>query len=60
MTRLRGGGVPGGRARRVVVDGLALDNGQHLLVGAYHECLRLIDSCRSGAPDAARRMRGSR
>ena len=45
--------VPGGRARRVVVDGMALDNGQHLLVGAYHECLRLIDSCRGAAPDAA-------
>ena len=45
--------VPGGRARRVVVDGMALDNGQHLLVGAYHECLRLIDSCRGSAPDAA-------
>ena len=34
--------VAGGRARRVVVDGLPLDNGQHLLVGAYRECLRLI------------------
>ncbi|MBK9704347.1 MAG: FAD-dependent oxidoreductase [Betaproteobacteria bacterium] len=27
--------MPGGRARRVVVDGVALDNGQHLLIGAY-------------------------
>jgi squalene-associated FAD-dependent desaturase len=44
--------VPGGRARRVVVDGMALDNGQHLLVGAYHECLRLIDSCRGASPGA--------
>jgi len=32
----------GGRARRVDVNGLALDNGLHILIGAYRECLRLI------------------
>jgi hydroxysqualene dehydroxylase len=32
----------GGRARRVEVNGLALDNGAHILVGAYRETLRLI------------------
>jgi squalene-associated FAD-dependent desaturase len=32
----------GGRARRVSVDGLDLDNGQHVLIGAYRECLRLM------------------
>jgi squalene-associated FAD-dependent desaturase len=32
----------GGRARRVDVDGLALDNGQHILIGAYRETLRLM------------------
>ncbi|MEA5097144.1 MAG: hydroxysqualene dehydroxylase HpnE [Burkholderiaceae bacterium] len=32
----------GGRARRVELDGLALDNGQHLLLGAYTESLRLM------------------
>ncbi len=32
----------GGRARRVDVDGLALDNGQHILIGAYSETLRLM------------------
>jgi len=32
----------GGRARRVTVDGLELDNGQHILVGAYSETLRLM------------------
>ena len=32
----------GGRARRVDVDGIALDNGQHILIGAYSETLRLI------------------
>ena len=32
----------GGRARRVVVNGVALDNGLHVLIGAYRETLRLI------------------
>ena len=32
----------GGRARRVDVDGIALDNGQHILIGAYRETLRLM------------------
>ncbi|HEY2927922.1 hydroxysqualene dehydroxylase HpnE [Piscinibacter sp.] len=32
----------GGRARRVDLDGIALDNGQHILIGAYRETLRLI------------------
>jgi hydroxysqualene dehydroxylase len=31
----------GGRARRVDIEGNALDNGQHILVGAYRELLRL-------------------
>jgi hydroxysqualene dehydroxylase len=33
---------PGGRARGVEVDGLALDNGQHILIGAYRETLALM------------------
>lgn len=32
----------GGRARAVTVDGLTLDNGAHILVGAYAETLRLM------------------
>ena len=32
----------GGRARRVEINGLALDNGQHILLGAYRETLRLL------------------
>ncbi len=32
----------GGRARRVEIDGLPLDNGQHILSGAYRETLRLL------------------
>jgi squalene-associated FAD-dependent desaturase len=43
--------ILGGRARRVEVNGVALDNGLHILIGAYHEALRLIAKV-SGAPDA--------
>lgn len=32
----------GGRARAISIDGRRLDNGQHLLIGAYRETLRLI------------------
>lgn len=34
--------VLGGRARRVPVNGLALDNGLHILMGCYRECRRLM------------------
>ncbi|MBV8032236.1 MAG: FAD-dependent oxidoreductase [Betaproteobacteria bacterium] len=34
--------VPGGRARRVSAQGRELDNGQHILIGAYGELLRLM------------------
>jgi squalene-associated FAD-dependent desaturase len=33
---------PGGRARTVRMDGLPLDNGQHILIGAYSETLALM------------------
>lgn len=33
---------PGGRARALEFDGSTLDNGQHLLLGAYSETLRLM------------------
>jgi hydroxysqualene dehydroxylase len=32
----------GGRARSVDIEGMALDNGQHVLIGAYRETLRLM------------------
>lgn len=32
----------GGRARSVEIDGLCLDNGQHIMIGAYCELLRLM------------------
>ena len=34
----------GGRARRIVVDGIALDNGQHVLLGAYRQTLALVNA----------------
>ncbi|MGF6274911.1 squalene-associated FAD-dependent desaturase [Massilia sp. UYP11] len=39
----------GGRARGVEVRGMALDNGQHILLGAYRESLRLMR--RVGVPE---------
>jgi len=32
----------GGRARRVTIDGVDLDNGQHVLIGAYREALAMM------------------
>jgi hydroxysqualene dehydroxylase len=32
----------GGRARSVEIDGMVLDNGQHIMIGAYVEVLRLM------------------
>src|SRR6266536_5141808 len=32
----------GGRARRVTLDGMPFDNGQHVLVGAYRHTLGVI------------------
>jgi squalene-associated FAD-dependent desaturase len=34
--------IPGGRARRVLYRGTPLDNGQHILLGAYRETLALM------------------
>ncbi len=51
----------GGRARalRVSLAGaeVELDNGQHLMLGAYRECLELIETVRGDAPAAMRRAR---
>jgi squalene-associated FAD-dependent desaturase len=45
----------GGRARRVEYRGALLDNGQHLLLGAYHETLELMRLV-GVAPHAVRRF----
>jgi squalene-associated FAD-dependent desaturase len=44
--------VLGGRARRVEHDGLPLDNGQHLLLGAYRQTLDLIHRVQPDAPSS--------
>ena len=41
-TVFESGPVPGGRARRVTTAGRTLDNGQHILVGAYTSLLGLM------------------
>lgn len=47
----------GGRARRVEINGVALDNGLHILLGAYRETLALIDRVHDGrAPLKRRRL----
>ena len=45
----------GGRARRVKVDGFELDNGQHILIGAYTETLGLMRSVGVDIAQAFRR-----
>lgn len=47
--------VLGGRGRRVVRDELALDNGQHLLLGAYARTLGLVNQVAPGARSFLRR-----
>lgn len=42
LTVFEAGRVPGGRARAVELDGMRLDNGQHILIGAYRDSLRLM------------------
>lgn len=42
VTVLEAGPVPGGRARRVATQGRTLDNGQHILVGAYATLFALM------------------
>ncbi len=43
VTVFEAGAVLGGRARRVSINDTALDNGLHILIGAYSETLRLIE-----------------
>jgi squalene-associated FAD-dependent desaturase len=50
-TVFESGPVPGGRARRVQSQGHELDNGQHILIGAYTEIYRLMQTV--GVPSNA-------
>lgn len=43
VTLFEQAGTLGGRARRVVLEGVPLDNGQHLALGGYRTLLDLID-----------------
>jgi squalene-associated FAD-dependent desaturase len=42
LTLFEAGREPGGRARRIYGSDSQLDNGQHILIGAYRDCLRLM------------------
>jgi squalene-associated FAD-dependent desaturase len=46
----------GGRARRVVHEGLFLDNGQHILIGAYSDTLQLLQTVGVNTEDTLWRM----
>ena len=51
VTVLESGPVPGGRARRVTSQGVELDNGQHILAGAYRTLFGLMREV--GVPQSA-------
>lgn len=46
----------GGRARRIEVDGLVLDNGQHMAIGAYRTLLGLMHEAGVAEADAFARL----
>lgn len=46
----------GGRARRVVVNGVSLDNGLHILIGAYEQTLRLVQKLHADPAHALERL----
>lgn len=48
--------IPGGRARRVEHDGLTLDNGQHILLGAYRDTLHMMSQVGVPARRALRHL----
>jgi squalene-associated FAD-dependent desaturase len=57
VTVIEAGKTLGGRARRVEAGGVTLDNGLHILIGAYAETLRLIERTRAaGEPEGLLRM----
>ena len=51
VTVFESGPVPGGRARRVTMQGTELDNGQHILIGAYSALYGMMRTV--GVPDDA-------
>lgn len=55
VTLLDASRTVGGRARRVTYRGVTLDNGQHLLLGAYRETLALMRDVNAPASGLSRR-----
>ena len=59
VTILEAGSHLGGRARSVAIEAnsrvVQLDNGQHIMLGAYHETLKLLESV--GVPESTAFMR---
>jgi len=49
VTLLESSRMLGGRARAVELEGQTLDNGQHILLGAYEQTLQLIQRLQPGA-----------
>ena len=56
VTVFEAGRLLGGRARRLEHRGIALDNGLHILIGAYRESLRLIRLVNSDHASALLRL----
>ena len=56
VTLLEATRTAGGRARRVEQQGLALDNGQHILLGAYRDTLNLMHTVGIRPDDALLRL----
>ena len=56
VTVFEAGHIPGGRARRVAAHGVTLDNGLHILIGAYRETLRLIERVNPASEGALLRL----
>ncbi len=52
VTLFEAGRTLGGRARAVELDGQPLDNGQHILLGAYEQSLQLIERLQPAASQA--------
>ena len=56
VTVLEAGPGPGGRARGFARNGLQLDNGQHIMLGAYRETLRLMQQVELREEDGLLRL----
>jgi predicted NAD/FAD-binding protein len=52
VTVFEAAGTLGGRARRIDYENVTLDNGQHLLLGAYRQTLELIARVQTAASES--------